>query len=231
MTSDRERPHLAALVPAFDCSRTVGRVVRGIREHVSTVLVVDDGSADRTAATARRAGADVLRHPGNVGKGAAILDGLARLRERGFTHALTIDADGQHLPEEIPRLLDEHDAHPAAVVVGARRIESEVAAINRFGNRFADAWVWIATGVPLPDTQSGFRIYPIGRTLSLHPVGRRFDFETEVLIRAVRAGMDVRSVAVRVYYPPPDRRVSHYDRVWDTVRIIQRVVGLMLRIE
>jgi hypothetical protein len=90
--------------------------------------------------------------------------------------------------------------------------------------------VWIATGRDLGDTQCGFRVYPIAATLGLGSTGQRFDFETEVLIRAVRAGIDVRSVPVRVFYPPPDARVSHYDPLWDTVRIIEAVVGLILRV-
>ena len=221
---------VAALIPALDCSKTIGRVVRGAREHVEAVLVVDDGSRDRTASTARRAGAEVIRHGGNRGKGAALRTGLLGLAERGFTHAVSLDGDGQHLPEEIPKLLGAVARDPRAIVIGERVIESEVAAINRFGNEFANLWVWIATGRRLPDTQSGFRVYPIAETLALGAGGTRFEFETEVLIRALRAGLEVVPVPVRVYYPPPGVRVSHYDGVWDTVRIIETVVSLMLRI-
>jgi glycosyltransferase involved in cell wall biosynthesis len=221
---------VAALIPALDAAVTIGDVVGGAREHASRVLVVDDGSSDATAATAESAGAEVLRHPENLGKGAALLDGLRHLGANGFTHALSLDADGQHLPAEIPRLVGESRAHPAALVVGARRIESEVAAINRFGNGFANLWVRIATGRDLGDTQCGFRVYPIAATLALNASGRRFEFETEVLIRAARAGLEIRSVPVRVYYPPPDERQSHYDKLWDTVRIVQMVLGLMLRL-
>jgi glycosyltransferase involved in cell wall biosynthesis len=218
----------AALIPAFECAATVGTVVRGAREHLDRVLVVDDGSSDATALEARAAGAEVLSHHGNRGKGAALLSGLQLLREQGLTHAVSLDGDGEHSPTEIPKLFAESRAHPAALIVGSRQIESAVAAINRFGNRFANAWVKIATGRDLGDTQCGLRVYPIATMLGLHPTGLRFEFETEVLIRAVRAGIDVRSVAVRVCYPPPERRRSHYDKLWDTLRIIEMVVGLML---
>jgi len=220
----------AALIPALDCAATIADLVRGCREHVARVLVVDDGSADATAEEARSAGAEVFAHGENLGKGAALVSGLRYLQERGFTHAVSLDGDGQHFAAEIPNLLAESRAHPDALVIGARRIESEVAAINRFGNEFANVWVRIATGRDLGDTQCGQRVYPIGPTLALEPVGRRFDFETEILIRAVRAGMDVRSVPVRVYYPPPELRHSHFDKVWDTARIVEMVVGLMLRL-
>jgi glycosyltransferase involved in cell wall biosynthesis len=220
----------AAVIPALDCAATIGDVVSGVRAHLDPVLVVDDGSSDSTAAAARAAGAEVLAHGENLGKGAALLSGLRRLGERGFSHALSLDGDGEHLPSEIPKLVAESRAHPEALVVGARQVESEVEAIKRFGNQFANAWVRIAAGRDLGDTQCGLRVYPIAATLALKPVGRRFDFETEVLIRAARAGMDVRSVPVRVFYPPPERRRSHYHKLWDTLRIVEMVVGLILRV-
>jgi glycosyltransferase involved in cell wall biosynthesis len=220
----------AGLIPALDAATTVGDVVAGAREHLERVLVVDDGSSDRTAAVAKTAGAGVLRHEQNLGKGAAILAGLRRLRDEGFSHAVTLDADGQHLPAEIPKLTAESRVHPGAIVVGAREIESEVAALNLFANAFANLWVRIAAGKDLGDTQSGFRVYPIAATLDLRPAGLRFELETEVLIRAARAGLDVRPVGVRVFYPPPDERKSHYDPWWDTLRVIRVVVGLWLRV-
>lgn len=220
----------AALIPALDCAATIADVVRGSLEHVSHVIVVDDGSRDSTTEEARAAGAEVSSHAENLGKGAALVSGLRHLAGRGFSHAVTLDGDGQHFASEIPLLLTESKAHPQALIAGARRIESEVAALNRFGNRFADIWVRIATGRDLGDTQCGQRVYPIAPTLALGAIGRRFDFETEILIRAARAGMEVRSVPVRVYYPPPDVRRSHYDKLWDTVRIAETVVGLMLRL-
>lgn len=218
----------AALIPALDCAATIAEVVRGARAHVERVLVVDDGSTDATAAEARAAGAEVFSHGGNFGKGAALLSGLRYLEERRHSHAITLDGDGQHLPSEVPALLEESRKFPDGFVLGNRRLEGDVASINRFGNQFANLWVWIAAGKDLGDTQCGMRVYPIAPTLELHPVGLHFDFETEILIRAVRAGMEIRPVPVRVYYPPPDRRVSHYDKVWDTARIVEMVVGLMV---
>lgn len=219
-----------ALIPALDCAPTIAAVVAGCLEHVDRVMVVDDGSADATAENARAAGAEVLSHGGNLGKGSALRSGLHLLAERGISHAISLDGDGQHLPAEIPGLVAESSAHPAALVLGRRPADREAAAINRFGNDFANRWVRIATGRTLGDTQCGMRVYPIAATLALAPIGRRFDFETEILIRAARAGMEIRSVPVRVYNPPPELRHSHYDKLWDTVRIIEMVVGLMLRL-
>ena len=220
----------AALIPAYECGRTVGRVVRRTKSIIPDVLVVDDGSSDHTAKFAESGGAEVVRHDVNRGKGAALVTGMRRLAKQGFTHALTLDGDGQHLASEIPPLLEEAEAHPKAIVVGARRSNAGAAAIKRFGNDFANLWVWVATGIDIPDTQSGFRVYPIAKTLGLGASGSRFDYETEILLRAARAGIEIRSVPIRAYYPPPEKRQSHFDPIADTARIVRTVLGHILRL-
>jgi glycosyltransferase involved in cell wall biosynthesis len=221
---------LAALIPALDCEATIGAVVRGTLEHVPHVLVVDDGSSDRTADAAKAAGAEVLRLPGNRGKGAALRTGLCVLRERGTSHALTLDGDGQHLPGEIPALLRASCRAPRALVLGARQHEPKsLPGIRVFGNRFANRWVKIACGRELEDTQSGFRIYPLAETLALGCRAERFAFETEVVIRAARAGLEIRTVRVRVWNPPAGERRSHFRGFSDTLRIVVTVIGLLLR--
>jgi glycosyltransferase involved in cell wall biosynthesis len=223
---------LAALVPAYDCARTIAAVVRDVAELCPAVLVIDDGSSDDTATIAREAGARVIRHEANRGKGAALRSGLLALLADGFTHAFTVDGDGQHLAAEMPRLIDESRSDPAAIVLGERRIapEQEVAPIKRFGNDFANWWVSLAAGRTLNDTQTGFRIYPIQATLDLAPQAERYQFESEVLILAARRGIDIRSCQVAVYYPPPDERISHYDPWADTCRIIVTVVSFLVRL-
>jgi glycosyltransferase involved in cell wall biosynthesis len=222
---------IAALIPALDCEATIGAVVRRTRAQLGRVLVVDDGSHDATADAAKAAGAEVMRLPSNRGKGAALRLGLAALREAGASHAISLDGDGQHLPDDIPALLEASAANPRALVLGARQHPpGSLAPIRVFGNRFANRWVKIACGKRLEDTQSGFRLYPIAETLALDARAERFAFETEVLIRAVRAGLPIVSVPVRVVNPPPHERVSHFRDVSDTLRIVLTVVGLLLRI-
>lgn len=218
-------PRLAALVPAYQAAATVGPVVRGTRAVLEPVVVVDDGSTDATAAEAEAAGAVVLRQQPNAGKGAALLRGFRHLLGAGFTHAVTLDADGQHFPDEIAVLLAAVAADPAALVVGVRRKEGHtIKAAARFGNVVADRLMTAIAGRPLPDTQSGFRVYPLAATLALGTTGARYDFETEVLLRGARRGMALVGVPVRVHYPPIAERVSHF-RPWvDTLRIIRTVV-------
>jgi glycosyltransferase involved in cell wall biosynthesis len=224
------RPDVAAVIPAYQAAATVAPVVEGARRHCARVLVIDDGSADGTAAAAAGAGAEVVRLPVNAGKGVALQAGLSALASSGVARALTLDADGQHLPDEIPTLLAASDADPRAIVVGVRKKSGQpIKRANRFGNWIADRLLKLIAGRPLPDTQSGFRVYPVESTLRLASEGRRYEFETEVLLRAARAGVPVVGVPVRVYYPPIAERVSHY-RPWrDTLRVIGIVVRLLVR--
>jgi glycosyltransferase involved in cell wall biosynthesis len=220
---------LAVLIPAYNCAATIAEVVAGARRFVDCVLVVDDGSADATAERAVAAGAEVLRQRGNTGKGAALRAGMEWLAARGVERVVTMDGDGQHLPDQIPVLLEASAGAPHALVVGARQVAAaQVQPIRRFGNRFANRWVEIASGLALPDTQSGFRVYPMPETLALGAATGHFAFETEVLIRAARGGILVCSVPVQAYYPPPAERVSHFRPFVDTVRIIRIVLRLIL---
>jgi glycosyltransferase involved in cell wall biosynthesis len=220
----------AVLIPAYDCAATLGSVLTGAAAEGLPMLVVDDGSHDATSAVARAGGADVVRHEANRGKGAALVTGMRALAERDVTHALTMDGDGQHLPREIPTLLAVARRDPRAVVIGVRRRgEQEVAGINLFGNRFANLCVRRAAGVPLPDTQSGFRVYPIATMLQLPLRGAHFEYESTSIIFAARAGVAIHSVPVDVYYPPIAERRSHYRKVVDTLRIIRAVAPLLVR--
>jgi glycosyltransferase involved in cell wall biosynthesis len=219
---------VAALIPAYQAAGSIAAVVRGVLPLVSPVVVVDDGSTDATAAAAAAAGAEVVRHPENRGKGAALVTGLAYLNGKGATHALALDADGQHLPSEVPKLLAATARNPRALVVGVRLKEGhEIRGINLIGNWVADRLMTLIAGTALPDTQSGFRVYPIATTLALGAQGARFDFETEVLLRAARAGIPLEGVPVAVHYPPVTERVSHY-RPWvDTVRIVRTIARIV----
>jgi len=215
------------VIPAFRAADTVAAVVGGARAYCARVVVVDDGSDDDTARRAAAAGAEVCRHPANAGKGAALRTGLRALDADGVARALTLDADGQHLPEQIPALLAASDAAPQAIVVGVRRKTGhQIKRANLFGNWVADRFLRLIAGRPLPDTQSGFRVYPVAATLALGAAGARYEFETEVLLRAARRGMAVVGVPVDVHYPPIAERVSHY-RPWrDTLRVI----GVVLKV-
>jgi predicted LPLAT superfamily acyltransferase len=207
-----------ALVPCLDGGRSIGPVVRGARAFVDTVFVVDDGSTDDTAGAAEAAGAVVMRHGANRGKGAALRSGLWAARAHGFTHAVTLDGDGQHDPAEIPSLLDRARAEPTTLVVGVRRFPDRgVPRSSRFGRWWSNLWVRIETGLQLGDTQSGYRVYPIAATLALGLPPSRFEWEVEVIVRTCWSGRPIAEVPVAVAYP--DERTSHYRGCRDSARI------------
>jgi Glycosyl transferase family 2 len=183
------------IVPAYDEAATVGRVVDRARPY-APVIVVDDGSGDGTAEAAARAGAQVCRHVRRRGKARALLTGVAAARARGATHIVTLDADGQHDPDELPALLSA--SGPRTLVIGVRDRDGAALSAGR-----ADAIVvagffvnW-ASGLRLADTQSGFRVYPIAIFDEVPTCHGGFVFETEVLLAAAASGFTVREVPVR----------------------------------
>jgi glycosyltransferase involved in cell wall biosynthesis len=219
------------VVPVFDEAATVGAVVAAARAY-GPVLVIDDGSRDGSAEIARRAGAEVIRHPRRRGKGEAILTGIAAARERGASAVVTLDGDGQHAPEDVPRLVCVARAHPDDLVIGARLVGREAAPrARRRANRVADFFIGWAAGQPLDDSQSGFRVYPASllRRLDVgHGPSRGFVFESETLIAAGRLGVKCRSVAIAAVYPQ-NARPSHFRPVADIARISRMVMGQLLR--
>jgi len=210
-----------AIIPALDAEKTIADVVVGARSHLGVILVIDDGSRDDTAARAQKAGAEVVRHVKNLGKGAALKTGLHRARALGFDVAVSLDADGQHLPDELPKLLADDDPH--ALVLGVRDMIAAHAPIaNRRSNAFANRFLSTVTRTELRDTQCGMRRYPIDRVLSLGIKDDRFGFETEVLLRAIRARLRIVQVPIEVRYPID--RVTHFDARRDPWRIVARVL-------
>lgn len=217
------------LIPAYQAAATVGTVVRGARRHIPAVFVVNDGSVDGTGDAARQAGATVLDHPINLGKGQALRTGLRHAYRHGFRYAVTLDADGQHDPDDLPALLETAIASPGALVVGTRAMEGgDVPASSNFGRWLTNVWIRIDSGVEVGDAQSGFRAYPVPETLGLGMQGGRFEFEMEVIVRAGWARLPVRSVPIGVRYEPEQREGSHFRPLVDNVRITLLLAYLFL---
>ncbi len=216
----REAGPFCVVIPAYEAAATVGAVVRGALQILPDVLVINDGSRDGTGDAAREAGARVIDHPINLGKAAALRTGFRHAYRLGFRDAVTVDADGQHLPEEIPLVLEAARALPGALVLGERGMDGpDVPRSSRFGRWFTNLWIRIDGGGVVGDAQSGFRCYPVPEILGAGTQGGRFEFEMEVIVRAAWAGIPVVSVPVSVHYGAPERRTSHFLPMLDNTRI------------
>jgi glycosyltransferase involved in cell wall biosynthesis len=221
-----------AVVPAYQAERSVGAVVRGLRAELgdAPVIVVDDGSSDGTATEAEQAGAIVVRHAENRGKGAALVSGFERALELGADAAVTVDADGQHPPEEARRVAEEA-APRSALVLGVRDLVAAAAPrANRFSNAFSNRFLSWFGGRRLLDTQCGLRRYPLPEACALGAHSPGYAFEAEVLLRAARGGWEIAQIPVRVLYPPGRERVSHFHAVRDPARIVYRVLETTLTV-
>ena len=220
-----------ALVPAFDAEATVGDVVSDLVRawpERDGVLVVDDGSNDHTARVARRAGAWVVSHPGNRGKGAALRTGFREAFERGFDVAVTVDADGQHPPAEAVRLLTI-DADPRAMVLGVRDLVAAGAPRkNQISNGISNFFLSLFARRGFADTQCGLRRYPLASTLGLDGRDDGYAFEAEIILRAVAGRVPIVETPIQVLYPPEGERITHFDGVRDPARIVSRVVKTLI---
>lgn len=215
---------LRALIAAYQAEGSVARVVAETRDLLDDVLVVDDGSSDATMQRARDAGARVERLPRHRGKGAALRRGFAAVVADGCAAVVTLDADGQHDPREIPRLVDTWRETRAALVIGSRlHLEDEMCGARRFGNRFARRALTHFAGVPVSDPQSGFRLYDARLLSAVDLRGERYEMESEVIVKAARGGHGVASVPVRL--ARVDGQGTSHFRPWrDTARICVAVL-------
>src|SRR2546427_2918157 len=211
------------VVPVFNEADTVGEVVTGARAY-APVLVVRDGSRDAGGDLARRAGADVSRHPYRCGKGEAIRTGIAAARARGASVVVTLDGDGQHRPSDLGRVLDAVRTMPRTIVIGGRLDEPDALPPDRLNAiRVAGFFVNWACGLRIRDTQSGFRAYPIELFDEIRVHRGGFVFETEVLVGAVARGWRVHEVPVAVL--PRERQRSRFRPISDGVAIGSYIAG------
>ena len=208
------------IVPVYNNVGTINGVVQRILRFCQDVIVVDDGSTDGSSDSLEDLGAVVVRYEKNRGKGYALKTGFKEAKARGFERAITIDADGQHFPEDIPAFAAEVKKHPDAMLVGSRNLRMEnMPGGNTFANKFSNFWFRLQTGVNLPDTQSGFRLYQLTRIGKLHLLTSRYEAELELLVFQCWKGVQMRPVGIRVYYPPEGERVTHFRPFWDFFRI------------
>jgi glycosyltransferase involved in cell wall biosynthesis len=230
------------VIPCYNHPRTIGTMVRAVRALGLEVLVVDDGSDAACAgvldelACGEAPAMRLLRLPQNGGKGVAMIAGLREALRLGYSHALQIDADGQHQPGDIPAFIAAAKARPLAVICGVPVYDASVPKARLYGRYATHVWVWINTlSLEIRDSMCGFRVYPLAPVVALADrvrIGRRMDFDTELLVRLHWLGTAVVNLETRVHYPPDG--ISHFRMLRDNLLIsamhARLLAGMLLRL-
>jgi len=208
------------VIPVYNHGATLRSVVEGVLALHEHVLVVDDGSDDVPPEALAGLSVRLVRHARNQGKGAAIRTGASEARVMGMSHIVTIDADGQHDPADLPAFFNAIAQDENSIIIGARDFNTaNVPGSSRFGRKFSNFWLRVQTGVVISDVQSGFRAYPLAVLEKLHLTENHYSFEVEVLVRAAWAGFRLNEVDIAVYYPPKGERISHFRAFMDNLRL------------
>lgn len=207
-------------MPAYNAEDTVGDVVSGVKEYLQDVVVVDDGSQDNTAEEAKKAGAIVIRQKENLGKGDALKTGFKYAIEKNYDAVITIDADSQHLPDEMPKFIEKYKEGGHQIIVGSRMHDKSCMPAYRYRcNIVGVILISVAARQYIADTQSGYRLYDVNMLKDINIKFPRFQTETEILIKAGKKGYKITSVPIKALYNERTETKSHFKRVADTYNI------------
>lgn len=219
---------LCAVIPAYNEGRRVGAVVREVRKHLDSVVVVDDGSEDDTAEEAERAGALLIRHPRNRGKGAALQTGFDYALGQGYDAVICLDADGQHDPAELPRFVEALSRGQAGIVLGSRMADpAGMPWLRHWTNRTTSVILSRLAGQTILDSQSGYKVIRTEVLRQVRPTRSGFDAESEFLILASRRGYRIGHVPIRTIY---GEETSSINPVLDTWRFVRLCLTFILRL-
>lgn len=209
---------VCTVMPTYNNGGTLHDMVERVLAYCADVIVVNDGCTDNSAEILASFGnaITVVDYDKNRGKGYALKQGFKKAKALGFDHALTIDSDGQHFPEDIPLFVNALEQNKEALIVGSRNLNQEnMPGGNTFANKFSNFWFKVQTGIDLPDTQTGFRLYPLRRLPKIF--SSRYEAELALLVFSAWRGIDLIPVKINVLYP--EDRVTHFRPFWDFFRI------------
>ena len=212
--------NICIIMPTYNNGGTLRDVVERVMKQCAHVIVVNDGCTDNSADILASFGdrITVVDYGSNRGKGYALKQGFRKAKQMGFDYAITIDSDGQHFPEDIPLFREAIAQHLGALIVGSRNLKQEnMPGKNSFANKFSNFWFRLQTGLNLPDTQTGYRLYPLKRLP--HIFSARYEAELSLLVFSAWRGTKLIPIKVNVYYPKAEERVTHFRPFWDFFRI------------
>lgn len=214
--------NFCVIIPTYNNSGTLAKVLDDVLQVAQNVIVVNDGSTDGTSDILNTFSGKitVVSYSKNRGKGYALAQGFKEARKSGFDVAVTLDSDGQHKASDIPVLLEKYVGNEGSMIIGARKFDApNMPSENTFANRFSNFWFTVQTARRLPDTQTGFRLYPLEKMGRMTPCNNRYEAELELLVRSAWRNIRLISCEIDVYYPPKEERVSHFRPTWDFARI------------
>jgi glycosyltransferase involved in cell wall biosynthesis len=212
---------VCVLIPTYNNATTVANVIDSVLQFTDHIVVVNDGSTDGTKSILDSySNIKTVHYSPNKGKGFALRTGFNTALAAGYDYAITIDSDGQHYADDLPKFLGGIDMNPNAIIIGARNMDQHsVPGKSNFGNKFSNFWFWVETGIKRSDTQSGYRLYPLKPLQNVSFLTRKYEFEIEVIVRGAWKGLDVIEVPVKVFYPEKEKRISHFRPFRDFTRI------------
>ncbi len=212
---------ICVIIPTYNNALTLKSVIDGINKYTNNIIVVNDGSSDNTDLILKNyPDFEIISYDQNKGKGYAIQKAFALALSLGYSYAITIDSDGQHSTDDMPVFVDKIKNQPNSLIIGSRNIKADgMPAKNTFANKFSNFWYWVETNTRLPDTQSGYRLYPIKLYRNTRFFTNKFEFEIEVLVRSSWSNIPVIPVPVNVYYARGEERISHFRPLQDFTRI------------
>jgi len=211
---------VVVLIPTFNNAPKLDAVIQDVLRYTDHIMIVNDGSTDQTQEILSKYHELTILHLAkNSGKGKAMQTGFAKAVDLGYSYAITIDSDGQHLAKDLGAFLDKIEENKDAMIVGARNMEETegVPGGSSFGHKFSNFWFRLETGKSLPDTQSGYRLYPLNMLKDMYFFTKRYEFEIESLVRLSWRGVPMLWVPIDVEYP--EDRITHFRKFWDFFRI------------
>jgi glycosyltransferase involved in cell wall biosynthesis len=222
LENEMKRIGVCVVIPTYNNSRFLPAVLDAVCSCTSSVIVVNDGSTDDTSEVLKRypLSIEAISYPKNKGKGYALSRGFDRAEVLGFRYAITLDSDGQHAISDLSLFIEAIKQHPDAMIIGSRALKQEnMPRKNTFANQFSNFWFALQTGRRLPDTQTGFRLYPLAAMRKMRPFTSRYEAELEMLVRAAWRNIPQIPIPIQVHYPPEGERITHFRPGADFLRI------------